>query len=431
MFATTQPLRKVRPSKPRQAAANDLAPPVRPADRIDADVVGAVRTFLPSAHKVEDFPSLPAINLKTHKFRKDRRRVVSMPIFSQSPIWAEEDPRAKRNLGSAVPASVGSGTREKWGVRFAEDSKAEKSARHGKQEKAEQNASLPEKNSPVVEKTSSLVEQKSHQQSSAVIQQESHPFKHTISKPEEISLKHVSAPPRMVDELVINYSGLNLSNTSTNVASPDAPRIITQFNSSYNITSSDLLSALDRLKMLNLNTYERILRCYMRSSLESFSSSSTMPSNVSSNALDDVFDCASSIYPSEDEMSQHDTLFEDLDNVKQPQQYSPLPVAPIMSVKPPPVSQMHAVPRSEVRAPSTQKKSQQQPFSYTLDMGAEYDKSRFMIPKENRIQVAKTRLPLASKRLPSVPVDGCHAKEAPNRYSSGPMWKVKRLFSAH
>lgn len=471
MFPSPQPLRKVRPSKPAAptvAISNDLAPPIRPADRIDADIACAILTFLPSSHNLEDLHRMPSINLKARRFRPDRRRVVSMPVFSQSPVWTAET--SKRNLGSAVPAS----NRERLGVLFA------------KQMLPKQNLELkiPGADQVLVSKQTPgtpderllhrMLAQPKMLDDRLLADYELQKTS-SLAKPTDVALEALDAlevaesldavdalealealetleilealepqvEAREAIKSVVVLEPLEPIEANRDASLRSRPEItaVTQFDSSYTVDpNSSLISALDSLRILKLNTYEKILRCYMRSSLVSLSSSSTMPSNVSSNALDDVFDCTSSIYPSDDEMYQHDTLFEDVGITKQDSGHSqcaaisgstflasPVPQLPLA---PRTVSARNSAPITEAKPLPTPINNTRQPFSYTLDLGAEYDKSRFMIPKENRIHVEKRRLPSTQKRLPTVPVNE-RPTHIRTRFASGPMEKVKRLFSAH
>lgn len=88
-LSLTRPMAKVRTKK---KLAPDMVPPVRPAECHSLDISNAVGSFVPAKHKVEDIPSIPVYNRRSGRIGsriRSRRRVVSMPVFSQLPMGTD------------------------------------------------------------------------------------------------------------------------------------------------------------------------------------------------------------------------------------------------------------------------------------------------------------------------------------------------------
>lgn len=421
MAPHSQPLPKVRKSY------IDLQPPVRPAERLDLDIASAIRAFLPSTHNVEDLPSLPAINMKTRRFRRSEgRRLISSPAFLQS----------KGAMGLTTTFSASGSNSTAMGAQ-------------------------------VLSMVPSLHRSSCAESTSAASDSSLHLSLHSHLSSNGTKLSYREPP---LEKAAPNSSSVTIFDSSFNISAPSL---------ASTASGCRRVSPLDDLRLMNPSACDQILSLYLKDSSQSSASSvysSVSPSEASSNALNDVFEEVLHAYDSVEDFSQYDSLFDD-------EKYSAYN-APIKSDS---SSKDHAteipsIPKeSSAQANSIARKvevaqevatkdktsvpelpvcpkpghsdrpssvfyppsatlrqrvlSLNGAYDYSLDMCADYDKSRFMIPEEDRIHPIGARsrhshyLEKSLWDQPKKPeVAPSHASR---RFSSGPLLKVKRLFSAH
>lgn len=314
-----------------------MADPVRPASIFDPGLVQAVAAFAPGTHNLADLPDVPVYNRRTNKFRLYGKRAVSMPVFSQS----------HSDLGTVSSSDESAATHAPT-IRSAPTA----------------TTSVASKSSPA----KGTLGAGARIRSCAVPQTSAFG---TSAKYDFTSPDHYS---RFTTSL---HSAYSITDSFPDNA-PEVPERAFAAPVTETQTSSRISIALSNILSVTLDSiFDNYLARTPRG--ESVSCTSSVSSEAPSNILGalDYFDNFT-IHRGKS-ISTHDSLFD------------------ICSIAPPvpPKNTRRVV--SEMPK-SSEKKVRFSEFKYCLDLGSDYDQSRFWIPKAQRLAT-----PPRIKNLPPVP----------------------------
>lgn len=443
VFGRTKPTMNVH--KVRKSATPLLEPPVAPANIADVDLSLAVRSFSPIQHSIADIPNIPVYNRVKGKIQRfGKNRVVSMPVFSSAEMAAGRTSQGKslppspkvagslpvRISSAAAPSTAGGASVQRLPRRPPPnlhpkelESRASFQDRGQKGEDGTQQREdgLQREDDFQESKMSQLFRHDVHARATPLPIHETptraapprineiQPHAEVLAAPHDTHTRapvQLAAPPQPQEQLAAPFrmhevqpraqpvapqvyeaqlhahEQLALAAPFRTIPGKPAPLLPeSQLNNSLPVQRCDL-PALPHSPLVSQTfsqsvgldfTYESILRNYMSDMpLGSILSTTGSPSGALSAALD-TFNDVESVYSDDTDVSNssgHDSLFDgDMD-------MQPPPVPSKLQTRRRVVSEMTPLVYSKHNTN----------LDFCLDLGAEYDKSRFMIPKTEMLR---------------------------------------------